>query len=360
MKNKLFVMLLFLWLIAYPAYANTAYGNTMYSISLNGLAYMPQYAVYQLNNTLYLSTSDLASLTYSKITSDSPNTYTMSIQNHTIDFSPNERIVRINHKPTILVHMPLMQGGQVYLPINILDTVEYPYHVDEKEKHLAIVPISPYARTSDSYKDHIFFDSKIINLSAAIKMLVPENKGNILLQEAKKNDSYISFIDNTDKDYLLDIMSSDLLKGKSLQVAFREIDVLSSTPSVSGLTFMPLKVSVDHTQFTAQIGEDSLTYNCIWAAYMPSDSNLKIDVSKSLDATLMRMLYQYYRDQYDLKDDLYFSPVVPIKTGRVDSLSFTTYSDHILDQNNVYDVIIYKIIDANTITYMIDFMIHHK
>ncbi len=358
MKSKLLTVFLFVWFISYSIYGNTMYGNTMYSINLNGLTYMPKHAIYELNNTLYISTEDLTALTYSKVTLNDANTYTVNIQNHTIDFTPNDRIVRINQKPTILVHMPLKLKELVYLPINILDTIKYPYSLNKESHTLKIIPIMPYAKTSDSYQEHLLVGTQLGNLSDAIKTLIPKDKATSLLLEAKKNDDYISFIDNTDKDYLLTVMSSDLLKGKSLQVAFRELDLLSPVPNVSTLSYLPLKVTTSPTHLTAQIGDDKLSYNCVWAAYMPSDKRLKIDLPKTLDATLMRMLYEYYRDQYDLKDDLYFSPVVTIKTGRVDSLSFTAYSDHIPNQNNVYDVVIYKIAEEKTITYMVDLILH--
>lgn len=357
MKNKLLTLILFVWFISYPIYA-----HTMYAISLNGLTYMPKHAIYELNNTLYISTEDFTALTYSNVTLNKANTYTytVTIQNHTIDFTPNERIVRINQKPTILVHMPLKLKESVYLPITILDAIKYPYNLNQKNRILEIVPIKPYAKTSDSYQNHLLVNTQLDNLSSAIKTLISENKANALLLAAKKNDDYISFIDNTDKDYLLTVMNSDLLKGKSLQVAFRELDLISPVPNVSTLSFSPLKVTLAPTHLTAQIGDDTVSYNCVWAAYRPSDQRLKIDVSKTLDATLMRVLYEYYRDQYDLKDDLYFSPVVTLKNERVDSLSFTTYSDHISNQKNVYDIVVYKIPEETTITYMIDLMLHHK
>ena len=251
-----------------------AYGNTGYTLTLNGITYIPEHPVYELNNMLYLSVADFSHLTYGKIESDSSYDYRLSIQNHTLSFTSNERIARINQKTTILTHQPLTLKEQLYLPVNFLDLISYPYTLDLENRLLKITPAVPYAKTSDSYKDHIFFNSKINHLTEAIHGLVGKDKAASLLQKARQRDDYISFIDNTDKTSLLEIMRSDLLKGKPLQVGFRQVDFLAPIPKVGALEFMPLKVHADNLAIYAEIGKDKLSYNCIWAAYKPGDKDL--------------------------------------------------------------------------------------
>jgi len=351
-KNKILTVTLLILFMIYPVYATTPF-----TIVLNGINYAPKYPVYEDNKMLYVSMDDFLSLTYGSVISDN-KTYTLSIQNDTIKFTPNERIAYINTKLVILANMPSLKD-QIYLPINLLDSIKYPYTLNKDLFCLTLVPIPPYSRTTDSYEDHVLTDTKIEYLSATLQSLVPEDKVLSLLATAKKDSSYISFIDNTDKDNLLNLMRLDLLKAAPRQLKLREIDSLSSTTKVSSLKTLPLKIGIKDNNLTAEIGQGSVTYNCIWAAYKPDDKTLKVDVSKSLDATLMRMLYEYYRDQYDLKDDLYFSPVTLIKNGRADSIVYTAYSDSMTGQKNIYDVIIYRTNEEKLITYTIDLILHH-
>ncbi len=352
MKNTLLTVILFLFLAAYPAY-----GNTSYTLTLNGITYTPKHDLHKINKSLYLSADDFTALTYSRITSENKQ-YVLDIKGHVIKFTANDRIAHVNGKVTVLTHMPLLINKQLYMPVSILNYIHFPYKQSEETLLLAFDAVVPYSKISDSYEDHLLMESKITNLTHSLKALLPAPLAANLLDEAKKNDDYISFIDNTDKDSLLELMRLNLIKGKNIQVAFREIDVISDSPKVSGLKYMPLSLKTDDNNLIAEFGEKTLTYNCIWAAYMPSDSRHKIDVSKSLDATLMRMLYEYFRDQYDLKDDLYFSPVVPIKNARTNSIAFRTYSDHITNQKLIYDVVVYKTIDHKQITYTVDFILH--
>jgi hypothetical protein len=352
MKNKPLLIFLFAILIACPIYANTPY-----EVILNGINYTPKLPIYEVNKMLYVSIDDLMSLTYGKLTSDSAS-YTLYIQNNSIRFKAEERIVSVNQKSTVITHAPLLLNENLFIPINLLDSIKYPYALNKEKFRLTLNAIPPYSKTTDSYKDHLLMNTSIENIPLTLKKLLSEAKAIPLLENAKKNNSYISFIDNTDKDNLLKLISSHSLNNKPMQVKFREIDLLSLAAEVSVLKELPMKIQVTNNKLTAEIGDDLISYNCIWAAYKPDDKDLKIDVSKSLDATLMRMLYEYYRDQHDLKDDLYFSPAVTIKTGRADSIVYTAYYDYLMDQKGIYDIIIYRTNDEKYITYTIDFLLH--
>lgn len=352
MKNKLLIIVLFLLFLTSPVSADTDY-----TITLNHMTYSPRHPVYSKEHMLYLSTDDFTSLTYGQIT-PKDSTYTLTIQGHTLTFTPNERIASIDGKTTILTHMPILLNSLVYLPVEFLTSIQYPYTLDTDKLQLTLFSLPPYARTSDAYKDHAFMNTNSATFLQELKALASESTALTLLSEAKRKNNYISFVDNGDKEVLFNRIHSELLKSKPMRVVMRDIDFLSPSPKVSVLKQLPLSAKVTSNTLLTELGKDKMAYNCIWAAYMPSDDPLKIDITKSIDSTLMRMLYEYYRNQYDLKDDLHFSPVVTIHTDRSDYVAYTVYSDHLQDLQHQYEIIIYKTIETDYITYFIDFIGH--
>lgn len=354
MKNKLLMLILWLCLMVYPIY-----GHTSYTIYLNGIVYRPQHVLFKQNDTLYISAKDLASITYGELNMSEPNHYELSIQNHILSFSPQEPIAKINQTVTILSpNRPLILQEEVYLPITILDTFNYPYNLDLSNQTLSFNTLAPYARTSDDYKDHVFTNTGVQDLTLRLQKILSSDQVDTLLTDAKRENAYISFIDNTDSSALLNLMRLDALTRKPFQVVFREMNPLSNPVQLGSLKTFPLEIKIGNKDIAVKIGDTPLSYNCIWTTYNPSDRDLKIDVSKSLDATLMRMLYENYRDYYDLKDDIHFSPVISIKRGRVDALTFTAYSTNSLGVHTTLDITIYQMLGEKTITYMIDTSLH--
>jgi hypothetical protein len=333
------------------------YANTDYTITLNHMTYSPERPVFSKDHMVYLALNDLTSLTYSQV-KPTGSAYSLTVQGHTLTFTPNERIASIDGKTTILTHMPILLKEEVYLPIQLLEVIGYPYTLDADNQELNLSSLPPYARTSDVYKDHVFMDINSSTFLQELKSLVPESTALSLLTEAKRKNDYISFVDNANKETLFNRIHSELIKSKPMRVVMRDIDLLSTSPKVSVLKQLPLTAKVTNNTLLTEIGENKITYNCVWAAYMPSDDPLKIDISKSIDSTLMRILYEYYRNQYDLKDDMHFSPVVTIHTDRSDYISYTVYSDHIQDLQHQYEIVIYKTLETDYVTYFIDFIGH--
>ena len=349
MKHKLLAVILILLFAVYPIYAGSPF-----TVSLNGLTYTPKNSIFELKGTLYISADDFSALTNSQLTPEGKN-HILTLRENTVKLTANDRITSINGKTQILVNMPLLIKGQIYLPVNILDYLKYPYTFDKASSRLVFNDLPPYSRIRDDYKDHQLMNTKIDNLSETFKSLMPEDQVSSLLQKIGKTDHYLSFIDNTDKITLLNHMRSQLLGSKEMQVVMREVDLLSTTPQIYGFTTLPLKATAGDSDFTLKIGNTTIPYNCIWAAYKPSDSALNMDVTKSLDATLMRVLYEYYRDKHDLKDDVHFSPIVTVYTNHPDYVAYTVYSDHLPNQHNIFDIKIFKVIEQNKINYFIDF-----
>lgn len=355
MKKQLGVLLFCMMLLICPTKAQTTG-----TITLNGLYYTSLNPTYIKDEVLYLSAEDLVQLTYGSLTKGDDH-YTLRIQNESILFSPDARVLKINGTTTIVTHAPELIDHKIYLPINILGYISYPYKINTKGNVWTIESLPPYSKTTDSYDTHKLMPSSVNNLSVKLESLLDAKQSESLLALAIKDNYYISFIDNTLKSSLLQSMHEEIRENKPRRVAFRNIDLLSPSHEVSDLTILPLTLKTDKDALQVKVGTETIISNCLWTTYLPSKQQSllsfepnTLDVTKTLDTTLMRILYEYYRDQTDLKDDLFSSPLIMTKMGRSDSITQNVYWDNEAHHRPVYNVTVYKHIDDTFITYYID------
>lgn len=351
MRKRLLCILFLTLLMIIPVYAKAPY-----TIFLNGVNYTPTYSVEVIEDIPYLSLEDLTYLTYGNydITQD---TYTLYIHQHTIEFKPSSALIKINSKPVTLISKPLLQEDLIYLPINLLDSISYPYTLSTKDNSLTIESLAPYSRTTDTYNGHTLIATDYKNLTSALVPLISESEANSLLTYAVSHNQYISFATTTYKQALWQAVKTKLKDSKPMEVVIRKMDFLTTTPEISSLEALPLTATMKDDKLNVTIGPHKTSSNSLQATFNPSDSTVKIDADKSLDVMIMRTIYEYYRDHYDLKDDLHFSPITTIQMGRSDYTSYTVYSDHVLGKKVTYNVVIYKKINADRISYIVDFVL---
>ena len=352
MKNKLISFLLLLMMLVMPLQAKSSY-----KLILNGLTYEPTYTPIISQKNLFLSLNDLADMTYSSYIQNSDNTYLWSLQKTTLEFTVKNKTVKVNQNQQTLNIAPFMVNNVLYVPISYLTLADYPYTLSTDLKQLELTSLLPYSTSTDSYNSHTTLATDYIDLESIFTPFLKEDNQQFI-QTAIKSKQYLSFASPAYKKDILAGLNKIIGSLPPLEITYRNLDLLDEVPTSSSLTTYPLKVTTENNGLRLTFNHKNLIYKCLWPTYNPSASNTSIDINKSLDVMIMRALYENYRDTYDLKDDVHFSPITIVQMGSSESITYTVYSDHLLDQTHTYTVTIYKYITAEKINYIVDLAAH--
>lgn len=351
--KKTFLSILFLCICLICPLQATTLTQANPTLKLNNLTYTPIHPALITNETLYVSAEDLASLTYGILTSTDDTTL-LTIQDKKISFTDASRYIKVDGITKMMPTSTLTHNEVTYLPITLLDTISYPYTLSENGTFLSITPLPPYSLATDTAQSHIILSTHYKTLEEIFDPLIIDTSSSALIHNALINNQYLSFISTTYKKDAFARMKKMLPNDKQIKVHFRSLNTSSNTPTLSTLTTYPLQYTLDTNGLNLQLGEHKLAYTCFWSTYNPDTHTTNIDLNKSLDVMIMRRLYEYYRDQYDLKDDLNLSPIIKVQKGRSDAISYLVYLDQ-PDSASEYKIIIYKESFANAINYYVDF-----
>lgn len=354
MKNKLWLIVTIFFLMC-PA----VFANVPYTITLDNIQYAPSHPVIEKNGMLYLSEFDFEAITLCEFSKTEKSTL-LTFGKDTIVFTPNERISKINNKSTILKDFPFTEKNIIYIPLSFLDFFKFPYTSDLATHRIVIPYQVPRSLNSDSYDNHTFLETNITLKERSNGFSALETTFINLLKNGTISNSYIAFIDNQYKRPLLDHLNALLLESpyNNLEVVFREFDATTAPHTLSNIKRLPISIQALDNNLILNINNDSITSNCIFTSYVAGKEVSAIDMDKSVDMTIMHMLYQYYRNTYDFKDDKYF---VPFFTATMERSDFITYPVYTLaspkdDTHVPYSINVYRTHMKNKIRYVIDVM----
>ena len=357
MKNYIYGFLLSFMVLICPLSANDS-NQKEPSLRVNQLIYQPIHAAQYLHDTLYISGEDLAAMTYGtyEISDDKE---CLTIQNNIIDYTDDSRYIQVNHISKTLSTPTCTINEITYIPITILDLISYPYTLSEDGAQLSLTPLMPYSTATDSPSGHRLFSTSYKNYEEVFSNLLDVPQMNTLLKDAKKNNYYISFMSTTYKKQCFEAMAdlSNSLPYNKLEthVHLRQLNCSSHLPTLSGWTTLPVNFKMYSDGLSLTIGEQKQTNTSFWSTYNPSLDSVSIDLNKSLDTLVMRSLYAYYRDLYNLKDDLHTSPILTIQMGRSEQMRYLVYLDTASNPTE-FQVIIYRMTTGKTVDYYIDVM----
>lgn len=321
-------------------------------LSLNHMSYKPQYTPILLNGTLYLSVNDLALMTYGHFHQDA-ETCQLVIQNHGFDYSFTTYTLTLDNHRFLPELKPYLSKDQVlFYPITFLDAIDYPYAFEEN--HFKLCPLMPYSTATDHPMYHRTLPTTYTSYAQIFSPILKPLDMEEILTTAKQNRSYVSIISIQDKINCLPFIQKLVNESPLTTVYLRHIDVSGKTPVLSDFEQLPLTYGFSEDTLTLHLNKQTtLPCNCFWIAYNPYQGTTDIDLNKSLDVMLMRTLYEYYRDSYDIKDNLYISPLTQITYDRSDYMTYSVYFEHDTD-HLPYEVVLYKQSTADTVTYYID------
>ena len=345
MKRKSIYFLILWAILTIPVLANTSF-----SVVLNGINYRPLHAPVVQEEDVYIALDDLTQMTYSTYTS-SGTTYTLSIQGRTIAFTLGTRYTHVDRKLTLARASAKLVEGVVYVPISFLDLIEYPY--TKTKTTFELTSQLPYSTVVDKYDTHTLIETEVENLETYLAKYLNKANATNLIKTAQTNGLYISLMELGSRTQLLEAFKSELHKLPKLEVQFRTLDLFNTSPVSTQLISYPATLAYSLKEgLTLNFNNERLSLTPL-TTYNPAVGT-EVNVTKSLDATIMRGLYEHYRSVYDLKDDIHFSPITTIQRGRTDSIIYKVYSDILIDLTHVYEVVLYKQVTANKITYIVD------
>lgn len=354
MKKIIYVFLLSLVGLIYPIYAETSSIN-LPTIVLNHITYSPRFEPQIHEDMLYLSGDDLAALTYGRYEhTDSEDKLT--VQNQKLVYTKNSTTILLDSITKTLKHPTLEVNDTIYLPLCILDELSYPYTYSEKNHSLSIVPLMPYSTATDNYSTHTTIPSSYKTFEDILTPLVDQDETSRLMNELSTNKCYISFMTTNHKSRAFEAMAPILEKqrwdGLKTMVHLRQLDTSKSLPTISTFKTFEAAYKLRENGLEFFLNGKSCPNPFFWATYKEPTS---IDINKSLDAMILRCIYVYYRDLYNLKDDIITSPITTIQMGRSDSVSYHVYLED-GKHNPEYQVLIYKMYCSNCIHYYVDFI----
>lgn len=352
MKNKHISFLLLLVLLVMPLQAKSSY-----RLILNGLTFEPTYTPIVYQKHLFLALSDLADMTYSHYTSLDDHQYLWTIAQTDLTLISKNKCVKVNELQRTQQVAPFMLGDVLYVPVDYLDLAKYPYTLSSDLKQLELTALLPTSTLLDATSTHATLPTHYTNWEQ-IFSTESQKEVSALIQTATTSKQYLSFASTAYKQEILTAFNTMLETLPTLEVTFRNLDLLDAKPNCSKLSRYPLKITSEASGLVLAFNNQQIHYQCLWPTFNPSTSNTAIDINKSLDVTIMRALYENYRDTYDLKDDIHFSPITTVSVGASESITYTVYSDHLLDQTHTYTVTISKYMTKDKINYIVDLASH--
>lgn len=358
MKKYFYLVFVLLICFVRPIYASEE--DKQPTIILNQLAYKPLHELQLMEDAFYISGEDLAMLTYGTYSSNEKSTE-LVIQNKRITYSPENNKIQIDGISKSLSHPTHLLQDVIYLPIEVLDSIQYPYTLSDNHMTLQIMSLLPYSTSIDDYTAHYTLTTSCRNLTEVLKPVVKEETtSQALIERCRKERSYISFINTTYKtrcfEQMNELLSTDQYRNSEVNVFLRQINHSDSTPTLSNFDKLPLSYKLSNNELELKLGTKNYQSPLFWSTYSPYQKDFAcIDINKSFDMMLMCMIYNDYRERYDLKDDIETAPVITIQMGRSDQMRHRVYFDYAQNPTE-YQVIIYKMTNGHTINFYVDFV----
>lgn len=360
MKKYILLMFICLTMLAFPLYAASAAvskTDSSYTITLNHVAYRPSHPIVEKDGYVYLSIEDLCSLTYGTYTSSTTNdaaTYQMVLQKHRIACTLNSSKAYVDGAQKPLKGTLYLQEDTVYVPLHLLELAEIDYTFDEQTNSFNFKPAVPYSTTTDSYKEHRLLEVSETDLQGLLTPLVTNENISTLYASLKKNQQYVSLLSSYAKQNLLAALQKRLKDFPELEFVFRENDFLSPSPALTKLTTKPFTTKFNGDTLQLQFEDQTLSSSSCYLTFTPLSSKSGIDIDETLHTMIMRILYEYYRDYYNLKDDVNFSPITLTQMDRTNSISYAVYYNAINGSSTHYTLSIYKQLVDGRVRYVID------
>jgi hypothetical protein len=348
MKYKYLISLLLL-LFCFPIFP-----NSVTTVLLNGISYETTHPILSKENMIFLSDQDLEALTYASITQKNSTAYEIDLGSIKFDISIDSKNVRIGRETFTLTSPLFIDQDILYLPLEILDFCGIPYHL--KDTTLSFSDLIPYSQNIDRVSAHQFREATIHLENLPEQLSIFSTKESILeeISRAKQNKDYIAFLDSTFQTEVHDLLRERLRYSpyNNMQIIIRKRDPFDPY-TISSLEVIPMNVKVFSRKLDITIDDTLIPVTSLWTTFYPHESMTDVNLTKTLDVTLMRTIYEYYRNKYGLRDDKFFSPFTIVTSERTNTLIHDAYAI----ENNLevdYTIKVHRIHPSGSLVFLVD------
>ena len=334
-----------------------------YTLHINGIPYELTTPLLSKNDTLYIALPQLADLTFGEITTQQ-DTFTFNFQDKAYKFKSNQKDFESGFKSSSLTVPTFFMDETLYVPLEVLDYLSCSYEIQESTGIINLICPTIYSPNTDSPIDHTYIESPyhLKNLPKHIQSFSTEGTFEEILNDALTNKYYISFLDNSNSNKVTNYLKDRLAYSpyNNILVSYRVINTHTYPNKITDTITLPLKLDFYGPTLRLNLNDTVWTYPAIWSTYYPSYSLNEMNLQKSVDSTLMHALYEYYRNEFDLKDDKYFHPYSFITSERTNQLINNTYSlsykddDSLNEYETNYTVKVQRVHPSGQIHYIID------
>lgn len=353
MKKVIFILCFLLSVFTIPTMA--AVTSPSVDIRLNHLNYNPKYVPLLMNDTLYISGEDLATMTYGQFEANE-ETISLTIQNKKMIYHLKDQTYSMGSIKFIPRQKLFFSKEQtIYYPLSLFDHFNYPYTYSNH--CFSLNALMPYSTATDRFKYHHFLPTSYDSYEEILSSFMPLNQVQTIIADAKENRRYFSFISTKNKATIMNQIEKSVPQSKNLNLYLRQINKSNGSPVISDFISIPITYKVNEDSLAVNFGEEAVSYNCLWATYQPTITPVSIDLDKSLDVMLMRTFYEYYRNHFNFKDDIHLKPTSQITYDRSDYMTWEVYFRNDPHSKN-YTVILYKNSMGDAINYYIDLAYH--
>lgn len=353
MKQKIISILLLLFIFLIPISAQ----DTPYTLRVNGIPYMNSSPLIEHRNQLYISSDDLSHILMTPITY-SDSTYKFTINNQKIELKSGTSSYSSNSQNKAFSVPTLVINGLFYVPCELFSQLGYPYTITASDKVLSIKTPVPYSRNADDPLTHSFKPAKanLENIPEHVLQLSHVPSFEKIIDHAIRNKLYISFLDNSSFENVYKVFGDKFKSSpyNNISIILREIDTSVYPNVIKNTVTLPVSVQMTPDFFNIAIDDISFEYKKLWSTFYPAHSLTDVDLHKSVDATLMRVFYTYYRDRYDFRDDTYFVPHMELSSDRTTTMSHGAYTLSHDEQKTDYRIHIYRVHPSGSMNYIID------
>ncbi|MGL4738215.1 MAG: stalk domain-containing protein [Cellulosilyticaceae bacterium] len=352
-KRLLFIGLLCLMFL------HPTFGLQTVTINLNGMAYTPETPVMIQEQTPYVALDELENLVLASITRKSPTRYDIKIGKDTYELFVGGKQLKTPGRSIILSEPILSFDNKPYVPITILlEAIGYPHTWDTSTGELSLTAIAPYSMNTNDPKGHKFIPSRD-NLRDYPKHLIAFSSEEAIAQKvalSQRSNSYLAFVDSTHVNEVISL-TKDKIKTSPynhMNLMVRQVGFQGDQAVLKGFKTYPITLTPGTTDLTISIGNQSVKCSNYWSAFYPGESLVEMDLDASLDATLMRHFYYYFRDQNDLRDDKFFKSTLTLSDLRTTTLRQPVYTQSTSGETTEYEVVIYRIHPSGAVYYIVD------
>ncbi len=337
-KNILIVLLCFI--VSFPTFA--------YEVKLNGVDYQLVEPLQVNDNTMYLSAVDIANVVFGNYSRQdnliSNSYYRLVLYAHNSRFSLNSIVKTLRY-------FPFLQQDVLYVPVEVLDYFDIEYYLDDEEL-LINTPIF-YSLIKERFDNNYFTsaDYSLDNLPPYLINFLTEEQIDEALELTYSDEYYLSFMDNSIREEVYTVLA-EKLKGapyNRLEVLYKEY----SNGKIGNVVQEDIRIEIspELDKLIITIGDDTFEYSNILATFLPSVTD-EVIIEKTIDVTIMHSLYTYYRDKFDLRDDIYYTPLYFTSTDSTNIFAHDAYDNE--KDSMDYTIDIQRLRHARNIQYIIN------